>query len=203
MAAGQGAAVDLVGVLAPDLEHVVVAADEAVLAPEGEQRGGHLLAAGGGRVVVGQVDGRGGAVVLAGGVDRRRVAKTADVFVHRPGVERLAAAAQGAHPAADPAVRVHAEHVLGERLGLGEEEPVPVAEAEGLVGVVEGVPGGDDVQHRDLGDRLRVVEGQPVADPGSPVVTDDGELVEAELAHDHHLVPRHRALGVGLVVMTA
>ena len=203
MAAGQGAAVDLVGVLAPDLEHVVVAADEAVLAPEGEQRGGHLLAAGGGRVVVGQVGGGGGAVVLAGGVDRRRVAKAADVFVHRPGVERLAAAAQGAHPAADPAVRVHAEHVLGERLGLGEEKPVPVAQAEGHVGVVEGVPGGDDVQHRDLGDRLRVVEGHPVADPGSPVVADDGELVEAELAHDLDLVCRHRALGVGLVDMAA
>jgi len=180
-----------------------VAADEAVLSPQGQQRDGHLLAPGGGRVVVRQVGAGGGAVVLAGGVDHRGVAKAPDVLVHRPGVERLAAASQGAHPAPDPAVRVEGEHVLGERFRLREEIPVPVAKAEDPVSVVEGVAGGDDVQHRYLGDRLRVVEGHPVGDPGPPIVAHHGELVEAELAHDEDLVAGHRALGVRLVVMAA
>jgi hypothetical protein len=46
MTAGQRVAIGLDRVLAPDREHVtVMAADEAVLAPQREQRGGHLLAA--------------------------------------------------------------------------------------------------------------------------------------------------------------
>jgi hypothetical protein len=180
-----------------------VAADEPVLAPQRQQRGGHLLAAGRGRVVVREV-GRGrGAVILAGGVDRRRIAEAPDVLAHRLRVERLATAPQGAQPAADPAVRVEGEQVLGERLRLGEEEPVPVAEAEFPVGVAEGVPGRHDVEHRELGDRLRVVERHPVADAGAAVVSHHGELLKAQLAHHQHLVPGHRALGVGLVVAAA
>jgi hypothetical protein len=204
MTAGQRVAVDLDRVLAPDREHVaVMAADEAVLPPQREQRGGHLLTPRGGRVVVGQVDGGGGAVVLAGAVDRGRVAEAPQVLVHGLRVERLAAAAQGAQPAADPAVGVVAEHLLGERLRLGEEEPVPVAEAEFSVGVLEGVPGRDDVQYREPGDRVLVVERHPVTDPGSAVVTRHGELVEAQIAHHHDLVPRHRALAVGLMARAA
>src|SRR5215469_9365875 len=131
VAAGQRAAVDLDRVLLPDRQHVVVvAADEAVLTPQREQRRGHLLAAGGGRVVVVQVDGGGGTVVLAGGVDRGRVAEAPDVLVECLLGERPAAPSQQAQPAADPALRVGAEQLLGQRLRLGEEEPVPVAKAE-------------------------------------------------------------------------
>src|SRR5262249_56009160 len=128
MTAGQRVAVGFGRVLAPDREDVaVMAADEAGLARQREQRGGHLLTARGGRVVVDQVDGGGGAVVLAGAVDRGRVAETPHVLVHGLRVERLAAAAQGAQPAADPAVGVVAEHLLWDRLRLGDEEPVPLA----------------------------------------------------------------------------
>jgi hypothetical protein len=200
VAAGQRAAGYRVGVLAPDLGHVaVVAADEAVLAPEGEQRDGDALAARRGGVVVFEVGAGGGAVVLARGVDRGRVAEAADVLVDRLLVERLAAAPPAAHPAAHPTDWVGAELVLGERLGLGEEEPVPVGEAELHVRRAEGVAGGHDVQHRELGDQVGVVKRQSVAHPGAAVVANHGELVEAELAHDQRLVPRHRALGVGLM----
>jgi hypothetical protein len=204
MTAGQRVAVGLDRVLAPDREHVaVMAADEAVLAPQREQRGGHLLTPRGRRVVVDQVDAGGGAVVLAGAVDRGRVAEAPHVLVHGLRVERLAAAAQGAQPAADPAVGVIAEHLLGKRLRLGEEEPVPVAKAEFSVGVLEGVPGRDDVQYRELGDHIRVVECHPVTDPGAAVVARHGELLKAQIAHHQHLVPGHRALAVGLMAGAA
>jgi hypothetical protein len=202
--ARQRAAVDLDRVLAPDREDVpIVAADEAVLTPQGQQRGGHLIAAGRGRVVVRQVGRGGGPVVLAGGVDRRRIPEAPDVLAHRPRVEWLAAASEGAHPAADPAVRVQAQQLLGERFRLREEEPVPVAHAERDVGRVERVPGRNDVEHRELGDRLRVVQRHPVADPGATVVPHHGELVESEFAHHQHLVPRHRALRVRLMIVAA
>src|ERR1700722_11571180 len=148
VAAGQGAGAHVVGVLAPDRRDVaVVLAHEAVLAPQGEQRGGDPLAAGGGGVIVVQVGADGGAVVLARGVDGGRVPEAAHVLVHGAGVDRLAAAAQAADAAVHPADRVGADLVLGERLRLGEEEPVPVAEAELHVGGAQGVPGGDDVEH--------------------------------------------------------
>jgi len=204
MTTGQRVAVGLDRVLAPDREHVgVMAADEAVLAPQREQRGGHLLTARGGRVVIGQVDGGGGTIILAGAVDRCRVAEAPQVLVHGLRVERLAAAAQGAQPAVDPAVGIGAEHLLGERLRLGEEEPVPVGEAEFPAGVLEGVPGRDDVQYRELGDRIRVVERHPVTDPAAAVVARHGELLKAQIAHHQHLVPGHRALAVGLVAGAA
>src|ERR1700742_3859407 len=71
--AREGAALDVFRILAPDRRDVaVVPADETVLAPEGEQRGDDLLAAGRRGVIVVQVGADGGAVVLAGGVDRGR-----------------------------------------------------------------------------------------------------------------------------------
>ena len=66
MAAGQGAAGHRVGVFAPDLGDVaVVAADEAVLAPEGEQGDADALAPRRGGVIVCQIGARCGALVLA------------------------------------------------------------------------------------------------------------------------------------------
>ena len=200
VAAGQRAAGYRVGVLAPDLGDVaVVAADEAVLAPEREQRDGDALTARGRGIIVFQIGAGRGAVVLARGVDRGRVAEAADVLVNRLLVERLAAAPPAAHPAAHPADRVGAELVLGKRLGLGEEEPVPVGEAELHVRRAQGVAGGHDVEHRELRDQMGVVKRQPVGHPGAAVVADDGELVEAEFAHHQRLVPRHGPLRVGLV----
>jgi hypothetical protein len=176
-----------------------VAADEAVLAPEREQRRGDALASCRGGVVVRQVGARRGAVILARGVDRGRVAKAADILLDRLLVKGLATAAACAHPAAHPANGVGADLVLGERFRLGEEEPVPVAEAERHVGGPERVPGRDDVEHRELRDRLRVVKGHPMGNPGAAVMADHGEAVVAELAHHENLVPCHRPLGVRVV----
>ena len=68
--AGQRGAGDVVGVLGPDGRYVVVAADEAVLAPERQQRLGEPASGRRVLLVVDEVDRAGRAVVLAGGVDR-------------------------------------------------------------------------------------------------------------------------------------
>src|SRR5580658_4676986 len=58
------------------------------------------------------------------------------------------------------------------------------------------MPGGHDVQYGQSLDGLRVVQDQPVRDPGTAVVADQAEPAEAELAHQPDLVPRHEPLGV-------
>ena len=76
---------------------------------------------------------------------------------------------------------------------------MPVAEAKVLVGGPQGVPGGDDVEDGELGDRPRVVQGHAVGDARAPVVARHGEALEAEFAHHQDLVVGHRALGVGVM----
>ena len=49
--------------------------------------------------------------------------------------------------------------------------------------------------------RLRMIERHAARDAAAAIVPDDGELLEAELAHDFDLVLRHRALGVARVIV--
>ena len=62
--------------------------------------------------------------------------------------------------------------------------------------MAEDVPGGHDVQYGQPLDGLRVVQDQPVRDPGAAIVADQAESAEAELAHQPDLVPCHEPLGV-------
>ena len=48
-----------------------------------------------------------------------------------------------------------------------------------------------------------MILGQPVGNPGSPVVGDQEEGVESQLLHHLHLVLRHSPLGVGQVLRIA
>ena len=61
-------------------------------------------------------------------------------------------------------------------------------------------PVGIDVEDRQALDAIGVVERHPVRAARAAVVPGDGEALEAQPGHDGHLVARHRALGVGLVV---
>ena len=60
------------------------------------------------------------------------------------------------------------------------------------------MPGGHDVQHGQPLDGRRVIQHQPVRDPGAAIVADQAEPAEAELAHQPDLVLGHRSLGVHL-----
>src|SRR4029077_6077569 len=79
-----------------------------------------------------------------------------------------------------------------------EEEPVVVGRRHGPRHVAEHVPGGHDVQDGEPGDGSWVIEGQAMRDAGAAVVADQLELLEAEPAHEPHLVLGHRPLGVRL-----
>ena len=63
--------------------------------------------------------------------------------------------------------------------------------------------GGNDVQGGELSDPLGVVLGQPVGDPGSPVVAAQQKGIESQGLHDFYLVQGHRPLGVVGVLLVA
>jgi hypothetical protein len=135
-----------------------------------------------------------GAVVLAHGVDRLRIADGAPVGLERLRSEEVLGGAVVV------GVRVGPEQALGQVVRLREEEPVPEAEAEGHVRAAEGLGGRDDVQHRQLEHALGVIERHAVGAAPAAIVPGHAEALEAELPHDREAVARHRPLGVGLVI---
>ena len=184
MAGGKGLAADVDGVFLPDAERVVAAADEALAAPQHEDRAFELVPRGEGFVVMDQVNGRRRAVVGAGARDRPRVAEAADVVLHHSGVEARALAEERADDGADPEARVGADQVLGDAVTDREEEPVVIGRRHVPRHVVPYVPGRHDVEDGEPGDGLWVVQRQPVRDPRAAIVADQLELREAELAHE-------------------
>ena len=91
-------------------------------------------------------------------------------------------------------LRRSADQLFGERLGLGEEEPVPVDQAELLVHASPHFGGWDDVQHRKAVDAVGRVQGKPVGATAASVVAGQEEPFETEIGHDVDEHSRHLAL---------
>ena len=125
-------------------------------------------------LVEGEVEGRAGAVVLAHGVDRRRVASSSAGTRPAARVEDLAAAVE-----IEP-VGVGADQPLRQVEGLREEEPVPVAEREIHVGAAEVLARRHDVEDGEPAHALRMVERHAVGDPPAAVVAGDREALMPE-----------------------
>ena len=72
-----------------------------------------------------------------------------------------------------------------------------------LVDYLEHAVGRDYIQQGQFPHPLGMILGQPVGNPGSPVVADQEKGVEAQLLHHFYLVLRHSSLGVGQVLRIA
>jgi hypothetical protein len=97
--------------------------------------------------------------------------------------------------------RVGPYEALRQRVGLGKEEPVPIADTKHHVRAGEGLcTWAHDVEHGGPEHALGVVECHPVGYPAPAVVAADVKALETELAHHRDLVLRHLPLGVGCVV---
>jgi len=86
--------------------------------------------------------------------------------------------------------------MLGDAVRYSQEEPVVIDQAHRPAHVAEDMPGGHDVQHRQPLDGLRVIQRQPLRDPGAAIVADQAEPAEAELAHQPDLILRHEPFRV-------
>ena len=131
---------------------------------------------------------------------RRGVAEGPRVFRARLLGERI----RGAGPAVEHVVqehlRIRAKDALGQIVGLGQEEPQPVSQAERQVSAAERLSGRHDVEHGQLEHSLGMVERHAVRATATTVVPHDEEPVVAELAHHLDLVACHRSLRIGRVV---
>src|ERR1051325_3553636 len=120
VAAGERAAAHVGRDLAPVFQAVEERLDHALLSPEREQRHADLPRQV--LLVVHQVDGGGGAVVLAGRVDGARVLERAHVLGHGLFGEVLEAAFSAAEAFEDVKRRLALEHALRNRCFLDQEE---------------------------------------------------------------------------------
>ncbi len=188
----------------PQHQRLVQAADDAMLAPQHQRRTGDLLAAGARCPVVVEIDGRRGAVVLAGRMDRVGAAEAALVFGECLGLD--VGESLGAPAAERPAQverRIAADHPLRQRLRLDQEEPVVVPAGEAHVGHVVHVERRHDVDEGDPLDPIGVVEREAMRDTAAAVVAGDEKAPMAEACHQRRHVGGHRPLAVkrmGLVL---
>ena len=106
----------------------------------------------------------------------------------------------GSRAVIEEKLRGVADHRLGKRRGEREKHPVPGARGEPRVHAVPHVPGGNDVEHRELLKPAEMIKRKAVADAPAAIMTGETEAGEAERLHHLHHGDRHGALGVGRVV---
>ena len=171
--------------------------------PEDEHRGHDAPSGLAVELVVLDVDGRTGAVVLAHRLDAVRIAEQTPIRgedLRWIAIRVLAETELPAHMEREEGVGVAGDQTLGQRCREREECPVPVAARD--VGGHSGpdVPGGDDVEDREPLHALRMIERHPVGDAAAPVVAGHGEGVEPQPCHRLHLIECHRPLAVRRMV---
>ena len=167
-----------------------------MLAPQHTQRHAHALACVAVGAIMFEVDGGGGAVVLAHGVHAGGFAHGGGVGRHRFRGERFEPCVAQAHQLADIEIGRGVDERFRKRRRLDQEKPVPVGRRKRHVGVfVHRQRGGDVEQHGAL-DVDGMIDTQPMRHTRPAVMRAQPEAAEAERAHHLHLVLRHGALAV-------
>src|SRR5690242_6095798 len=133
MTAGHRFAADIGGAFPPGVQNIVEAFHIAARPPQSEQRTVYLVSAVG--IVMFQVDGRARAVILAGGMNHRRVLETSQIFVEGILVESRGGEAIEAR--LEPKLGAIANHRFRKRRLLNQKEPVETESGPFLGDVVK------------------------------------------------------------------
>ena len=186
----------------PRFERPLRLARNARRTPQCQRGAGDLAARGMVHHIRGEVIGGACAIVVAGGVDvlRRRV-------VHAIFGERVFAEGGkvlGLGPAGDGVVkiahRVRLDQHLGQRVRLGQHQPVIGLHRQPDREVVPHRVRRHDIEHGEASDGLRMVQRHAVSDARPAVMAHHGEPVVPEALHQGNEVLCHGALGIGLVL---
>lgn len=197
VAAVEGVPADIIGLLTPGTGHLVRSAD-APRTPEDEH--GTTDAARPIGVVVGEVDRRPRAIVLATRMDRGCIEAPA-VMRERSIAYRSRCSTPLAEGPAQVECGVRPDHPLRKIGRLDEEEVPPGRRGSALI-----EPGvhrlcRDDVEKRQPRDDLLMIECQAPRYPATSIVADHGKTLEAECAHEVELILRHHPFGIWDVVL--
>src|SRR5215469_11533528 len=167
----------LVGALSPSLKDIVEAMERPFLRPQDQKRALHFLVQV--RGVVRQIDGGGSTVIFAESSYRRRVAEAAQIIVIRGLLYPLRNALARLLPTEPEQHRFEeklgaiAEHGLREGRWLDQHEPMKENRGEFLADRLIALIGGHNVQDREPGEAVRVIQRHTVSDTASAIVRDD------------------------------
>ena len=147
------------------------------------------------RPVMLQIDGRGGPVILATGMDRPGHGEAALIFGH--GFRRDGGAiGQKLKLFRQIESRILSDHSFRIISRLNQKEPVIVRRREGHIGRLVHIQCRADIERAELGHPVPMIPRKPMADTGTTVVPDHGKSINSERGHDFRLVPRHLPLGI-------
>src|SRR5258708_2212754 len=154
MAARDTAAGHLAGVVAPDCNRIVDAADQSLLPPQDEHWTDDFAIGVGGVVL--KIDRGRGAIVLAGRVEARWITETSQVLGKRLG--RKGISASPCPDIAQVVFRITADERLGQAAWLDEKEPMIVGGRDEFIKTLEDLGSRNDVEHGSADDTIGIIE---------------------------------------------
>src|SRR5262245_44562535 len=124
-----------------------------------------------------QIDCGGSAVVFAHADDRSRLSRRGKVVSQGIGMEEVCGFWLARGVRRKPGLGRRVDQEFGERMRLGEPEPVVVAKREGHVGALEMFDRRQNIQHCELDHALWVIEGKSMGKVSSEAMAASVEAV--------------------------
>ena len=198
MAAIDGAAGNVFGMVAPDGEDVVAAALGTALAPQHQQR--HREAVASICAIMDEVDRGTRAVFIASRPDRLGILEAPEIFGERLWLQFCRLAQQCAELVAEKELALGADQPLRESARLNQKKPMPARCSGLLIDRLETVERWHNVEQRQTLNPPGVIAREPVRDSRASIVAGNREPLEAERRHRLDLILRKRTLRIIRVV---
>src|SRR5580704_13734604 len=170
--------------LLPRVENVVLLVHRTSFGPQRQNRATDFALQI--RIIMHQVDGSAGAVVLASRVNHLGSAEGSEIFGKGFFVDRAGRKAIEAR--FEPKLGAIADHRFRERLRLDQEKPVKIRCGEFLGNGMKDLVRGYDIEDYELLHAVGVVESHSMRHSPSAIMTDDQEFLESEAVHHLDLV---------------
>ncbi len=139
------------------------------------------------------IDPGGGAVIIASGADRFRVAERRQILVQRF-VKQLSPVLRASRQPEGVGVGLH--HPLRLWRGQDHEKPVPVGAGELIRRVGVHLARWGDIQNAQFFDPVRMIISQPMRHAAAAIMAAEEKVAVAERIHHLGHVLRHRTLGI-------
>ena len=203
MAARDRRSTQIIGPVAPARQRIEAGTSrQALRAPQGENGTANLFASGAICLVVFEIGGSAGAIILAHGVNPLRVLIGCMIVRKRARIEEIHALrlCPGGGAIVEEEPWIVRDQPFGKRLRQSQKHPMPGARGKPRIHAVPHVPGGDDVEHRKLFQPAAMVEREPITNASAAIMPGQAEADKTERPHCFNHGLGHGALGVGRMV---
>src|ERR1700722_17720049 len=184
MSTGNAAANNLNCVFLPDGDRVIDAAYQSLLAPKHQQRTGDFSISI--RLMMFQINRRRRAIILAGGVNARRVAEASQVLRECFGREGIRASPRSY--VAQVVFGITAYQCFGQATRLNEEEPMIIGGGDEFIQSLEDLGRWDDIQYSRTNDAIWMIQQKAVRYTSAAIVSRHAKAIEAQSSHHGNLI---------------